>query len=112
MIAKPNRWQKLQGGAIRSAVGDCDADDRVGGIDLAVLNLDIEVAVLGKDAGIDQFELGLGTVTGAVLIDQFLIRESLLGVLVEALEVGVGWCAVEVPVILLDIFAVVALTSG
>jgi hypothetical protein len=45
--------------------------------------------------------------TPAVRLDQVVVRISLLRIFVEVLHVGMGWCAIQVEVVLLYIFAVI-----
>ena len=79
---------------------------------LGVLDEDVEVAVLGEDAGVDQLELGILLAAAAVLLDQSAVGELRLRILVEHLHVRVRRRRVEVEVVLLHVLAVVALVAG
>ena len=102
----------MQGGRLRPAVLDGDANEYVLRRGLGVLHEDVEVAVFREDAGIEQFVLRLQLRAGAVGLDQIVIGVGQLRVLVEPLHVGVGGRRVQVVVVLLDVFAVVALGAG
>ena len=58
-IAEPDGRQHVDFGRFGAAVGHSNAHQDVVGGGLGVLHDDVEVAVLGEDAGVDQFELGL-----------------------------------------------------
>src|SRR6516164_2396197 len=78
-------------------------------LDLGVLDEDIKVPVLIEDAGVEQFILGGLFIARPVGFDDGLVRVRGLRILVEVLHIRVGWRAVEVEVILLDILAVITL---
>src|SRR5205085_4262831 len=59
-----------------------------------------------------QLELGRQPAALAVLIYQPAVGEGGLGILVERLHIGVGGGAVEVKVVFLDVFTVVAFGAG
>ena len=81
------------------------------GVDLGVLDDDVEVAVLVEDAGVEQLELGALAAAAAVLLDQPAVGKLGLRILVEELHVRVRRRVVEVEVVLLDVLAVVALAG-
>jgi hypothetical protein len=72
----------------------------------------VEVAVLVEDAGVEELVLHVVPRAPAVCLHQIGVRIRRLRVLVEKLHVRVGWRAVEVEVVLLDVLAVVALAVG
>ena len=76
---------------------------------LRVLDLDVEVAVVVEDPGVDQFVLRLEPAAGSVRGDQILVGVRLVGVLVQPPLVRVCGEVVEVEVVLLHVLAVVAL---
>ena len=51
------------------------------GVDLGVLDLDVEVAILGEDAGVDQLVLRLVPAARPVLRDQIRVRKRRCGYL-------------------------------
>ena len=110
-VAEPDRRQHVDGCLVGSGVrhGDADADVRRGG--LGVVDVDHPVPVLVEDAGVDEFVLRLGAVALGVLGAQVLVREFVLRVVVAKAHPGVRWGRVGVPVVLLDILAVIALSA-
>src|SRR5207253_2478391 len=76
------------------------------------LDDDVEVAVIGEDAGIEQSELGILPGPLPVPADELVVRELSLRILVERLHVGVRRRRVEEEVLLLDVLAVVPLLGG
>jgi len=97
---------------IGTAVGGGDLDQNVVGGRLGVLDDDVEIPVLVEDPRVGELELGFLSAAAAILFDEPLVRERLLRVLVEDLHGSVGWRAVQVVVMLLDVFAVVALRAA
>ena len=89
-----------------------DPDQEVVRCDLGVLDLDVEVAIVGENAGVDQLVLRLLPAASPVLRDEIGIGKRPLRIFVESPQVGVGGRGVEVPVVLLDVLAVVALAAG
>src|SRR5208283_4169051 len=108
-VAEPKGRDHLYVGRVGSAVSNCDPYQNIVNVMFGVLRGDIEVAALFKDPRLFDFKLGVGLAAAAVLFAQSRVRELGLRVLVEALEVGVGWRGVEVIINLLHILAVVAL---
>ena len=82
-IARPELRQHVQHCRFARPVVDRQLDQDVVNIGLGVFDLDIEIAIIGKDAGVDQLELGVRPAAAAVLFDQSSIRESGLRILVE-----------------------------
>jgi hypothetical protein len=111
-VAKPYRGQQAQCRILGSAIGHRDPDQQVVGIGLGVLDLDVEIAGLGEDAGVDQLVLGCAATATSVLLDQLAIGIGRLRILVERPHVGVRRRAVEMEVVLLDVLAVIALVAG
>ena len=111
-IAEPQRRQQVQFGCLRTAVVNADADENVFGRGLCVFHEQIEVAVLVEDARVEQFVLESAAATSAVSFDKVSVGKRRLRVLVEVLHVRMRRRAVEVEVVLFDIFAVIALTVG
>jgi hypothetical protein len=65
-----------------------------------------------EDPGVEQLILLLVARATAVGLDQVFVRISALRIFIKVLHVRVGRRAVEVEVILLDVFAMVALAIG
>jgi hypothetical protein len=102
----------VQRRGLRPAVDGGDARQDVVRPGLGVLDEHVEVAVLGEDAGIHQLVFHVQLAALPVDPHQLLVGEGPLRILVEHAHVGVGGRAVQVVVVLLDVFAVVALRSG
>ena len=108
-VAEPELRDQVDLGIFRTTVADLDTDAEVLRPFLRVLDEDVEIAVLIEDAGIEQLELGTTAVAAAVLSHQPLVRVLRLRVLVQVLHVAVGRSAIDVEVVLLQVFAMVAL---
>src|SRR5207249_7119511 len=76
---------------------------------LRVLDKDVEVAILVEDAGVDEFKFQRAFSPLPVFFRQSGVGVGGLGIFVEIFHVGVSRRRVEIKVIFLDIFAVVAL---
>src|SRR5579883_1041940 len=67
-ITKPERGQDMQGSGLRPAIDNVEANQDIGGGSFGILHKDIEVAIVGKDAGIEQLKLrGLPAAPGVLL---------------------------------------------
>ena len=62
-----------------------------------------------ENSGIDQFELIVLKTAAAILMQQLSVWVCSLGVLIKHFEIGMVWRGVEVVIVFLDIFTVVAL---
>src|SRR5215467_13718196 len=111
-VAEPKRWEDVELGGFRAVVCDGDADAEVLGRCLRVLDEDIEVPIVSEHAGVEQLVLELRSRAALVGRHQIVVGVSALRILVEVLHVRMGWGAVEVEVVLLDVLAVVSLTVG
>ena len=111
-IAQPERRNQAELRLISTAVDHANADEQVFGAGFGVINEDVEVAVVIKDAGLHQLVFGLVAATATVLFQQVLVGEFLLRVLVQPPHEAVGWGIEQMKEIVLEVFAVVALTIG
>ncbi len=111
-VAEPQRRQQVQRRRVGTAVGHGDAHQQVLGRGLGVFDEDVEVAPVVEHAGVQQFVLGLVPAAAAIGLHQVVVGVGRLRVLVQVLHVRVRGRAVEVEVVLLDVFAVVALAVG
>ncbi len=82
------------------------------GAALAILHEDIKVAVFGEHAGVEQLEFGVAAAAPPILLQQARVGKLGLRILVQALHVGVRGRVVEIEIIFLDVFPVVALFAG
>jgi hypothetical protein len=94
----------------RSAIARRNQNDDVVGRRFGVFDEDVEVTLLVEDAGIEQLVFHLLAGTRAIGNDEFVVRECALRIFVEILQVRVRRCGIEIEVILLDVFAVIALS--
>ena len=111
-VAEPHRGQHVQRCAVRAAVRHRDRDAHVVGRAFGVRELDVEVAVLVEDPGVDQLVLRVTNAAPAVLRDEIAVRVRALRVLVQPLHPRVRRRRVERPPVLLHVFAVIALGVG
>jgi hypothetical protein len=102
----------VQWRGVRPSVGRRDPDEEVVRSDLGVLDFDVEVAILGEDAGVDEFVFRLLSTPPPVLLDEVGVWKRPLRVLVKTSQVGMARRRVEVPVVFLDVLAVVSLAAG
>src|ERR1700684_4692691 len=72
-IAEPECRQQMQGGWFRPAIDRVDSDAHVLGSGLGVFDEDVKVAVLVKNAGVEQFILQRLPVTPAVCLNEVFI---------------------------------------
>ena len=79
---------------------------------LGVLDEYIKIAIAVEDAGIKQLILHVAAVACPIGLDQVPVWKGLLRILVQILHVRVSRSAVQIIVVFLDIFAVIALTVG
>ena len=93
-------------------VGELDGHQQVIRAGLGVVHLGDPVPVIIERAGVQQLVLRLITVTAGVGVDQVLVRVRALRVVVAPPVPGVAGDGVQVPPVLLDVLAVVALRAG
>src|SRR6266851_4131869 len=107
-IAKPELREDMQRCRFRAAVAGLDADANVFRVDLGILDDDIEIAVFVEHTRVEQLELGTLTRAALVFVNEPAIGILRLRILVEKAHVGMSRRVVEIEVILLDVFTVVA----
>src|SRR5207302_537432 len=107
-VSEPQRGQHMQWRASRSTVCGGHAEDDIGRIELGGLDDHIEVAVVVKHSSVEELVFWRQPATPSVGMYQVSIWERALWVLVEGSRVGMSGCAVEIEVVLLDIFTMVA----
>ena len=108
-VAEPQRRQEVHRRRVAAAVGERDPDVDVVGRALGVLDVDVDVAVVVEDAGVEQLVLQLEPASGTVRGDEIGVRELAQRVAVAVLQVRARRRGVEVEVVLLHVLAVVAL---
>ena len=111
-IAKPKSREEMQRRLIRPAVDGANPDEYVVYVCFGVLDEYVEVAILVEDACMDQLELRLVFSAPAIFFHNPLIGILSLRITIESLHVGVAGRAVEIEVILFDVFAVISFAVG
>ena len=111
-VAEPHRGQDVQGLGVRSGVGDPHRHQQIGRVGLDVVDLADPVAVVVEHAGVEQLVLRVELAPPAVLGQQVGVREGPLRIVVTPTVPGMTGHGVEVPPVLLDVLAMVALGAG
>ncbi len=111
-VAEPRGGQHVHGVGLRAGVGDLDRHQQVIGAGLGVVHLGDPVPVPVERARVQQLILGLIPAPAGIGIDQVLVRERALRVVVPPPVPGVTGHRVQVPPVLLDVLAVIALRAG
>ena len=111
-VAEPGGGQHVDGVGLRAGVGELDDHQQVVRAGLGVVHLGDPVPVAVERAGVQQLVLGLVAVPPGVDVDQVLVGERRLRIVVAPPVPGVAGDGVQVPPVLLDVLAVVALRAG
>ncbi len=111
-VSKPEGGQEVQRRALAAPVVESDSDQDVVGRVLGIFDLDVEVAALLKNPGVEQLIFGLLSSAAAVLLQELSIRKGPLRILIERFEVGVRRGRVQIEVVLLQVFPMIALAIG
>ena len=111
-VAKPERRQQMQHSGRGAAIAHADLDQQILRVPLGIFDEHVKIAVVVEDAGVQQLVLQVVAAAPATGVQQICIGVRGLWVLVEILHIRVGRRAVEVEVVLLDIFAVIAFAVG
>ena len=93
-------------------IGGRNPQDQFLGVGLGVLDVDVEPAAGGEDAGVDQLVFRPVPRPALVLGHELLVGERPLGVAVAQMHEGVGGRVVDVEPVLLGILAMVPLQRG
>ena len=99
----------MEQSGFRPAIADADLDQQVFRFCLGVFNKHIEVPVVVKYAGIQQFILQLLSTALVVGFNEVPVWKGRLGILVQVLHVGVGRRTIEVEIVLLHILTMIPL---
>src|SRR5437879_320486 len=110
-VSKPKLRQDVQSGGFRPAIHRGDSNENVFDAGFGILDENVKIAVPGKNTCVEQFKLRLTTAATLVLLQQGFVRKFRLRIFVEHAHVAVRGCRVEVKVVFLDVFAVIALIS-
>src|SRR5438132_7169993 len=109
-ISEPKLGQHMDRSRLRSAINRGDLHEDVLRIRFRILDKEVEIAILAKNTGIDQFKLRLLVASATVLLNKLRIREFLLRIFIESFQIRMCWRRVEVVVNLFHVFAMVPLT--
>ena len=109
-ISKPKRRKQIERSRLGPAIENRYSNQDVFRFLLGVFHKHIEIAIIFKDASIDQLVLKLVPRSFPVVFYQVVVWECSLRIFVEIFHVGVRWRAVQIEVVLLDIFAVITFT--
>src|SRR2546426_4062541 len=111
-VPKPERRQNVKVAGSRPAICDRNTNQDIVGRALGVLGKNIEVAVLLKYSRVHQLKLRCISSPAPVLRNQPPVRELTLRIFVERLQVGSGRSGIQIEILLLHVFAVVAFRAG
>src|SRR5438046_2090898 len=100
-VAEPERGQHMQWRCMWTAICSTNADEDIFGIDFGILNGDIEVTILRKNAAIDQFVFGFTSSATTVLCHQFSVGEGMLRIFIQRLHIGMCRSTVKKVIVLL-----------
>ena len=108
-VAEPEGGEHVKRSSLAAAVRRTDPDEHVFRRSLGIFHEYIEIPVFVEHAGIEQLVLEVLPRPPAVSLPQIPIRKRPLRILVQVLHVRVRRRRVQVEVIFLDVFPVVAL---
>ena len=111
-VAEPELRQHVQQHLVGAAIADGDLEQKIVRRCLGVFHKHVVIAIVVKDAGVEQLKLRLTPPPTAVLAHKPSVGELPLRVFVEHLQIGMRGCRIEVVIQLLDVLAVVALRIG
>ena len=111
-VAEPDGRQHMQRGGLRARVRHLDGHEQIVGAGLGVVHLGDPVPIVVEHPGIEQLVLRLLAVTRPVLLDEVLIGKRGLRIVIPPPVPRMARQRVQVPPVLLDILAVIALRAG
>src|SRR6516225_2478714 len=111
-VAEPKHRQDVQHRRLRAAVVHRDTNMDLAWKRLRVDDLDVPIAAVPESAAIHQAEGWRASITATILFNQPAVRVFGLRIFVEVAQPAMGRRRVEVEVILLHVFAVIALVAG
>src|SRR4029077_5993003 len=107
-VAEPERGKQTQTGRVRAAIVRGDAHEDVFRGGLGMRDEDVEITVLAEYARIEQLEFGVLSCAAMVFRDKLCIRKFRLRVFVKKLQIRGGGSSIQIKVVFLYVFAVVA----
>ena len=111
-VAEPQRRHHVKRCRVGAAVGRRDPDRDLLGRGLGVFDEDVEPAVVGEDARVEQLVLGPLSLPPLILFHEQIVGKRPLRIAVPQAHEGVRRRVVDVEVILLHVFAMIALQRG
>ena len=113
-VLRNQAWGRMcNRSALGSPVVHAHPHQDIVGLGLRIFDLDVEIAVVVEQPGVDELELRFSAAASPrILVDEALIRVGALRELVEHARVAVAGDSIEVVVDFLDVLAVVALRVG
>jgi hypothetical protein len=108
LIPKPKSRKEVQACSVGSPVHHSDPDQNVFGRNFRIFHKHVEVPVVIENTGVQQFIFRLGSGSLAIGFNQVGVRIGELRVFVKPLHVGMSWSGIEIEVIFLDVFTMVA----
>ena len=101
----------MEFGGLRTAVERFEPDQNVVRPALGVFDEDIKIAVFVEDSCVDQFKLEIPLAPFSIFLDQSRIGKFGVRIFVKKLHVRMGWRRIEIEIVLLDVFAVIAFVA-
>src|SRR6266487_3198782 len=111
-IAKPECWQNVQVSRLRSAVESSDADENIIGTSFGIFDKNIEVAILTKDACIEQLIFGHALAALTIGFNQISVRKCALRIFIQHLHIRMGWRGIKIKIVFFHILAMIALRAS
>ena len=108
-VAKPKLRQQMDCRRFRPAIVDGHAHQNIVGRGLGVFHENVEVAVVVKNARVEQFKFHLGLAAFRIFRNELVVGKFPLRILVKHLQVGMRRRRVEVIIKFLHVLAVIAL---
>src|ERR1700683_95138 len=97
---------------IRAAIPGRYADQNVLGRNFGVFDENVKVAILGEDARVYQFILGLQTRPLCIFLNELIVGERPLWILVETLQIRTCGRGIQIEIVFLYVLAVIPLGVG
>src|SRR5579884_1215384 len=99
----------MEGSGVWSPIRGRNANQDILWLRLRVLDHNIKVTILGKNACIYQLIFWLLPSSSPILSHQIIIGEGALRILIERLHIRMGWSIIQIVIIFFDILSVIAL---
>src|SRR5882762_9421300 len=110
-ISKPHRGQQIELRFLRTAIPGRDLDQNVFRRRLGIFHKHVEIAVIIEHARVQQLVFRVASFSLPIFLDELRVRVGRLGIFIQVLHVGMRGRRIEVEVVLLYIFAMVAFIS-